>query len=666
MSSAPRSRLSGFRSVRRARSRPSRGPRHLAFQPLESRRLLAIIGDWAVLDLRSQLNDATYSFKDLSGIAFHGGQLAVTANVQTAGGVTEGRLLLVDYDLDANTAQIARSEPVPSLGGSTQTLAVNSNGSLVYVTGFSNSAAAPDLGEAFRAVWDGTTIQSQPLGSIPGLQSPNPVFQSVGVGVTSTGVVTGTSDQGLAIFEYDQTMVSAGEIGVGIVYGISEDRVKVGIDTFQSFIWEADLATRRALQDLSGDGVFAFGISPDHSLIVGSGIMVGMGGTSFEKAFWWDYDTATANVVRNASGVPIDGRLTSATNSDVGYLVGRSNPTSAGDLVHITSTNQTQKIVDWFKAYSNVTIPAETSEWGPEVAYDYDSGHIAIISGGHLFTVKIWDDNLPPVAVNDAFSTPTNVPLEVAAAGVLENDTDDGNGVLAALLVTGPKYGLLDLRSDGSFTYTPKTDFNREDFFTYRATDGSYESNLATVNITIETQYPWHNGRKPLDVSDDGEIGPRDALQVINALNAGGQRPLPTEPPRTRPLSPPFYDTNPNNVLTPRDALLIINYINAGGGGEGEQAMEASADTGLGSAAPTGLLVGAVTSTPWASGGTIAAVDAALAGDAGTGSMNSIEIGWAATGAFDARTSPLDTDVKWAASDLEDLLAALCGEADDS
>ena len=85
---------------------------------------------------------------------------------------------------------------------------------------------------------------------------------------------------------------------------------------------------------------------------------------------------------------------------------------------------------------------------------------------------------------------------------MLDNDTDFGIGPLQAILVQGPKYGTLNLRADGSFVYTPKPGFNREDKFTYKASDGDRESAVATVNLTLNTQFPWHNGLNPLNVDD--------------------------------------------------------------------------------------------------------------------------------------------------------------------
>ncbi|MCI0640404.1 MAG: PKD domain-containing protein, partial [Gemmataceae bacterium] len=54
-----------------------------------------------------------------------------------------------------------------------------------------------------------------------------------------------------------------------------------------------------------------------------------------------------------------------------------------------------------------------------------------------------------------------------------------------AVLVSGPAHGALTLNSDGSFTYAPHANYNGSDSFTYRASDGSLDSNVATVSLTV-------------------------------------------------------------------------------------------------------------------------------------------------------------------------------------
>ncbi len=73
-----------------------------------------------------------------------------------------------------------------------------------------------------------------------------------------------------------------------------------------------------------------------------------------------------------------------------------------------------------------------------------------------------------------------------AANGVLHNDSDTDGDTLNAVLVSGPSQAAsFTLNSDGSFTYTPIAHFFGTDTFTYRADDGTTQSQLATVTITI-------------------------------------------------------------------------------------------------------------------------------------------------------------------------------------
>ena len=69
---------------------------------------------------------------------------------------------------------------------------------------------------------------------------------------------------------------------------------------------------------------------------------------------------------------------------------------------------------------------------------------------------------------------------------MLSNDTDAESDPLTAALVSDVSNGMLTLNSDGSFTYTPDLNFNGADSFTYMANDGTADSNIATVSITIE------------------------------------------------------------------------------------------------------------------------------------------------------------------------------------
>lgn len=94
--------------------------------------------------------------------------------------------------------------------------------------------------------------------------------------------------------------------------------------------------------------------------------------------------------------------------------------------------------------------------------------------------------SVPPVAVNDSYLIVENTTRVIAAPGVTENDYDEDGHSFTAAVVTTTTNGSLSLNSDGSFTYTPNTDFIGQDSFTYELTDTESEvSAVATVTLDV-------------------------------------------------------------------------------------------------------------------------------------------------------------------------------------
>jgi subtilisin-like proprotein convertase family protein len=114
--------------------------------------------------------------------------------------------------------------------------------------------------------------------------------------------------------------------------------------------------------------------------------------------------------------------------------------------------------------------------------------------------------NRAPVAVSDSATTPRNTAVNIP---VLANDTDaDGNG-LTVRTFTQPVSGTLVLNSNGTFTYTPTAGFSGTDTFTYKAFDGTDESNVATVTVRVNSA--------PVAVNDSASTT-RDRAVVISPL----------------------------------------------------------------------------------------------------------------------------------------------------
>jgi VCBS repeat-containing protein len=63
--------------------------------------------------------------------------------------------------------------------------------------------------------------------------------------------------------------------------------------------------------------------------------------------------------------------------------------------------------------------------------------------------------------------------------------TDVNKAKLTASVVTGPANGTLTINSNGTWTYKPNQYFFGTDTFTYQVSDGTDESNVATVSITV-------------------------------------------------------------------------------------------------------------------------------------------------------------------------------------
>jgi VCBS repeat-containing protein len=114
----------------------------------------------------------------------------------------------------------------------------------------------------------------------------------------------------------------------------------------------------------------------------------------------------------------------------------------------------------------------------------------------------------PVVAVED-----TAVLNEDASAviDVLANDTAVDGG-LELTGVTQPLHGTVAINEDGTVTYTPATDYNGSDSFTYSVTDADGSVATATVSLTID---PTNDA--PVAVDDTATLN-EDASAVINVL----------------------------------------------------------------------------------------------------------------------------------------------------
>jgi VCBS repeat-containing protein len=101
-------------------------------------------------------------------------------------------------------------------------------------------------------------------------------------------------------------------------------------------------------------------------------------------------------------------------------------------------------------------------------------------------SIQVACSNNLPVAVDDNYTTTEGILLDVAAPGVLANDSDADDDTLTAVLDTDVAVGNLTLNSDGSFVYNPPANFSGNVTFTYHVEAAGDSSNIATVTIVVE------------------------------------------------------------------------------------------------------------------------------------------------------------------------------------
>ena len=136
---------------------------------------------------------------------------------------------------------------------------------------------------------------------------------------------------------------------------------------------------------------------------------------------------------------------------------------------------------------------------GPEfqvntaVLRDQTYPKVAALSDGNF--VITWQDESSGLGdIKAQIFSPIDGPVAANGAG---NGNEDAaiNGTLAAsdangdaltyARVANAQHGNVVVNADGSYIYTPNANYNGPDSFTFKANDGAFDSNVATVTLTV-------------------------------------------------------------------------------------------------------------------------------------------------------------------------------------
>lgn len=194
-----------------------------------------------------------------------------------------------------------------------------------------------------------------------------------------------------------------------------------------------------------------------------------------------------------------------------------------------------------------------------------DASNLSVVSP---LLINVLDVNEQAIiASSDSATTPTNRKVVI---DVLANDRDPDGTIdrNTIIIVAPPTKGSVRVLVDGRLEYSPPVDERLEISFSYQVMDNDQvQSNVGLVSVRVLSAYQNPNNR--LDVDNDGDVSPLDALQIINDIEENKFRDLPTNVGETIP----YIDTNGNSKVDPLDVLDVINFLNRGEGesSEGEQ-----------------------------------------------------------------------------------------------
>ncbi|HEX5121880.1 MAG TPA: Ig-like domain-containing protein [Rhodanobacteraceae bacterium] len=208
---------------------------------------------------------------------------------------------------------------------------------------------------------------------------------------------------------------------------------------------------------------------------------------------------ASANVTITVSGapnrppqaVPDNASTTFGQRVTINVLANDTDPD--GNALTITGVTQPAGGSVAINGTTLVFTPAPGFSGTARFTYTIDDGHGGTSSAAVTVFVAA-QPNRPPVAANDAATTPFATPVTIA---VLANDSDPDGNPLSISTVTAPAHGTATI-SGTSIVYTPAAGYSGPDTFNYTISDGRGGSATASVAVTVTPQ----PNRPPVAVND--------------------------------------------------------------------------------------------------------------------------------------------------------------------
>ncbi|GAB4251164.1 MAG: hypothetical protein Kow00109_26940 [Acidobacteriota bacterium] len=149
-----------------------------------------------------------------------------------------------------------------------------------------------------------------------------------------------------------------------------------------------------------------------------------------------------------------------------------------GDTLEISSLTQPVHGTAVVQGVAVQYTPAAGYTGTDQFSYTVTDGKGGTASA--LVQVTVTGGDQPPVAGDDAVTTPEDTPVELDA---LANDTDPEGAALVITSVSPPAHGTATILAARRIRYTPNPDFHGADSFTYTAEDSA--GNAATGQVSV-------------------------------------------------------------------------------------------------------------------------------------------------------------------------------------
>ena len=216
-----------------------------------------------------------------------------------------------------------------------------------------------------------------------------------------------------------------------------------------------------------------------------------------------DVITINVTVVTKVEHAPVATNGSAYTTNEDTAASGQLSATDAdtGDtLTYAAATQPANGSVTATSDGSFTYTPAPNFNGTDSFTFTANDGHADQRPGQRSASRSIAVDDAP-VAADQRVSTDEDTALNGRVSA-----TDVDNDPLTYAVVNQPQHNTLSFNADGSFTYIPDANFNGTDSFTFKANDGTLESNTATVSITVTAvnDPPVIVSAPPVTLAEDG------------------------------------------------------------------------------------------------------------------------------------------------------------------